>query len=245
MSSRVLTAAALFLSAAAASAGPPPGQRWSDHAFPGSSWASGNNWQSVPRPAADAPHVYPVETSIVVRPLPYRHADPAPVAYVMAHLPPGSDLWVEGVKMVEMANKPAYELVSPPLTKGVDYTYHTTVMWLEGDKWVTQKHSFQIRAGDVHCLEVEPVDAAKADRDIAANLAKLSESDRAAAAAQKFCAVQDTIRLGSMGPPIKVTVNGKDVFLCCEGCRAAVLKDPEKAVKTAEANRAKPVKPAK
>lgn len=42
-----------------------------------------------------------------------------------------------------------------------------------------------------------------------------------------------------MGPPVKVTVKGKDVFLCCEACRAAALKDPDKTAATAEKNAGK------
>ena len=34
--------------------------------------------------------------------------------------------------------------------------------------------------------------------------------------------------LGSMGTPPKVDVNGQSVFLCCEGCREALLEEPEK-----------------
>jgi hypothetical protein len=40
-----------------------------------------------------------------------------------------------------------------------------------------------------------------------------------------------------MGPPVKVTVKGKDVYLCCEGCREAALKNPDKTLKTADQNR--------
>ena len=71
------------------------------------------------------------------------------------------------------------------------------------------------------------------EKEVAANLAKLSPADRKAAEAQKTCAVQEGVRLGSMGPPVKVTVKGKEVFLCCAGCRTPALKDPDKTLKTA------------
>jgi hypothetical protein len=48
-------------------------------------------------------------------------------------------------------------------------------------------------------------------------LAKLSPEDRALAEKQKTCPVTDE-PLGSMGTPIKVTVEGRDAFVCCEGC---------------------------
>ena len=58
-------------------------------------------------------------------------------------------------------------------------------------------------------------------------LATLSEADRAAVLAQKICPVSDE-ELGGMGTPIKVTVKGRDVFLCCESCRDPITADPDK-----------------
>jgi YHS domain-containing protein len=56
---------------------------------------------------------------------------------------------------------------------------------------------------------------------------KLSETDRAAALAQKVCPVSGE-KLGEMGTPYKVTVKGRDVFLCCPSCKEDLLKDPDK-----------------
>lgn len=58
-------------------------------------------------------------------------------------------------------------------------------------------------------------------------LADLSPEDRAAAEAQKVCPVSGEA-LGSMGAPYKITVKGRDVFLCCSGCEAQIMKDPDK-----------------
>jgi hypothetical protein len=57
------------------------------------------------------------------------------------------------------------------------------------------------------------------EEDTKANdaMAKLSPADRAKAEIQKMCPVSNE-PLGSMGTPIKVTVEGRDVFVCCEGC---------------------------
>lgn len=63
--------------------------------------------------------------------------------------------------------------------------------------------------------------------EITAALAELSDDDRGAAEAQKFCAVEPENRLGSMGAPIKVMIEGQAVFLCCDGCKDAALKDPK------------------
>jgi Cu(I)/Ag(I) efflux system membrane fusion protein len=58
-------------------------------------------------------------------------------------------------------------------------------------------------------------------------LAKLSPEDAAAAEKQHFCPVSDEM-LGTMGPPLKVNVNGTSVWICCEGCREDLLADPDK-----------------
>ena len=59
------------------------------------------------------------------------------------------------------------------------------------------------------------VDTLKAD--IERELAKLSQGDRELALTQKICLVSGE-PLGSMGLPIKVTVKGREAFVCCEGC---------------------------
>jgi hypothetical protein len=65
--------------------------------------------------------------------------------------------------------------------------------------------------------------------------ATLSDADKALVEKQKLCIVADGA-LGSMGTPVKVTVKGKDVFLCCEHCREALLKDPDKYLAKLDAN---------
>ncbi len=58
-------------------------------------------------------------------------------------------------------------------------------------------------------------------------LAKLSETDRDAALKQVICPVSGE-KLGSMGAPPKVTVEGKEVFLCCSGCEKDLREEPAK-----------------
>jgi hypothetical protein len=58
--------------------------------------------------------------------------------------------------------------------------------------------------------------------------------DRRLAEAQKFCAVQNSNRLGSMGTPVKLTLEGQPVFLCCDGCKEAAKADSKKALAKAE-----------
>ena len=71
-----------------------------------------------------------------------------------------------------------------------------------------------------------PADAAvdaSSPSDVPEGFAELSEADRAAALAQKICPVSGD-ELGEMGTPIKVSVNGRDVFLCCPSCKEPLLK---------------------
>jgi outer membrane murein-binding lipoprotein Lpp len=71
---------------------------------------------------------------------------------------------------------------------------------------------------DAHAAEI------KAERD------KLSPDDRALVDAQEWCAISTDSRLGSMGPPLKVTVKDQPVFICCKGCQKKALADPDRTL---------------
>lgn len=58
-------------------------------------------------------------------------------------------------------------------------------------------------------------------------LGQLSVADRAAAEQQRVCPVAGML-LGSMGVPVRVDAAGQVVYLCCEGCRGRLLRDPAK-----------------
>ena len=58
---------------------------------------------------------------------------------------------------------------------------------------------------------------AEEDTKVNEAMAELWPEDRAKAETQKMCPVSNE-PLGSMGTPIKVTIEGRDVFVCCEGC---------------------------
>ena len=63
--------------------------------------------------------------------------------------------------------------------------------------------------------------------EMIAALSELSPEDHALVKNQRVCPVAE-YRLGSMGTPIRVDVNGTPVFICCEGCRESLLDEPEK-----------------
>jgi hypothetical protein len=88
---------------------------------------------------------------------------------------------------------------------------------------------------------VDPKEA----EEIKENLAKLSPEDRALAEKQKYCAIQTKSRLGSMDVPVKIMVKGEPVFICCEGCEKAALKDPDKTLQTVKELKEKAAKEAK
>jgi len=55
--------------------------------------------------------------------------------------------------------------------------------------------------------------------ELEAQRSKLNADDRKLVEAQEWCVVQSDERLGSMGPPIKLTIKDTPVFICCGGCR--------------------------
>jgi hypothetical protein len=62
-----------------------------------------------------------------------------------------------------------------------------------------------------------------------AAIAKLSVEDQPLAEAQGYCAVTSE-PLGSMGPPIKLVLNEKTVFVCCKGCEKKAKANLDKTL---------------
>jgi len=75
--------------------------------------------------------------------------------------------------------------------------------------------------------------AAKGDK-FAEALAQLSPEDRKLAEAQKFCALANERRLGGMGTPVKIMIEGQPVFLCCDGCKEGALEKPQETLAKVE-----------
>ncbi|MCE9567750.1 MAG: hypothetical protein K8U57_37605 [Planctomycetes bacterium] len=70
--------------------------------------------------------------------------------------------------------------------------------------------------------------------EVAVERTKLSPADRALVEAQEWCVVNTEERLGSMGPPVKLEVKGRSVFICCKGCKQKAEADPEQTLAKAE-----------
>lgn len=63
--------------------------------------------------------------------------------------------------------------------------------------------------------------------DVEASINKLPEADQVLARAQKICPVGGGA-LGDMGMPVKVDLDGRAVFVCCDGCIEDLKADPAK-----------------
>ena len=87
-------------------------------------------------------------------------------------------------------------------------------------------------SGSTSVTTVRPSTPADEKAGLAAALAKMSPEDRRMATAQQFCPVLRQNRLGSMGQPAKIVVEGQVVFLCCEGCRKTALAHPKQTLAT-------------
>lgn len=188
---------------------------------------------------ASAPQKY----TITIEPLPQTVAAPdSKIAFVMAHVPEEAVLWFQGQLMSDKGDMRLFR--SPPLIPGaiwagaagsdVNYQYEVKIAWPENGKWVIQTRNLAVHAGNIHCLYIAtPEEAvAGAEAKVRESLAKLSPEDHKLAEQQKFCAVQNTVPLGSMGVPVKTMVNGQPVFLCCAGCTETAQANPERTLAT-------------
>jgi uncharacterized protein (TIGR03000 family) len=169
--------------------------------------------------------------------LPQKSEEAPNSALMVAHLPEDARIWFEEAPTQQRGTLRQY--FSPPLTPGKTYTYTVRVEWPEEGQWVSQVHSFPVHAGDIHCIDVIPSESRAVEKAVAENLAKLDPEDGKAAEAQKFCAVQEGIRLGAMGVPVKVTVKGQPVFLCCKGCVDRAQTNPDQTLEKVKKLKAK------
>ena len=81
-------------------------------------------------------------------------------------------------------------------------------------------------------------DAGKAADDLP-GLKELNEVDRKLAEQQKVCPVSGN-RIGTAGmTPYKMSLKGRTFFLCCDGCKDDVDKDPDGILKKVDALLAK------
>jgi uncharacterized protein (TIGR03000 family) len=172
--------------------------------------------------------------------LPVKNTQEDPnTALLVAHLPENARIWFDDAPTQQQGT--VRQFTSPPLTPGKTYTYTVRVQWNEDGQWVSQDHSFPVHAGDAHCIDIIPTESEAAQKEVATNLAKLQSEDRKSAESQRFCAVQEGVRLGSMGVPVKVALNGQTAFLCCEACVKKAKSQPARTLEQVKKIRARNV----
>ncbi len=94
--------------------------------------------------------------------------------------------------------------------------------------------------GVAGCQSQTPNASSATDNTVQTTLAKLGDTDRTLAESQRFCAVQTHERLGSMGVPLKLDVQGQPVFVCCKGCEKKALSDPQATLARVEQLKVQP-----
>lgn len=70
------------------------------------------------------------------------------------------------------------------------------------------------------------------DSKIKAALQQLPADDRQLAEQQKFCPILKGSRLGAMGVPIKLMLEGQPVFICCPACEDKAKNQPQETLQT-------------
>jgi hypothetical protein len=76
----------------------------------------------------------------------------------------------------------------------------------------------------------EAADNAPPADEVAEVRSQLAPEDQALVEAQEWCVVSTSERLGSMGPPIKLDIEGTPVFICCAGCKRKAEANPQKTL---------------
>ncbi len=85
-----------------------------------------------------------------------------------------------------------------------------------------------------HASGNDPKAMQQAEKTITDAISKLSAEDQKLAMTQRFCPIMTYDRLGAMGTPLKVMIEGKPVFLCCKECTKDAMSGGAATVKMAE-----------
>jgi uncharacterized protein (TIGR03000 family) len=184
-----------------------------------------------PPPPPQLVNAAPERYTITIHLLPHKPQGVDPnIAVLMAHLPDHAQVWFNNQPTTSQGKVRYFE--SPPLEPGKRYQYTVRVAWHENGKWVHKTEKVPVQAGEMRCLSLTPA-------DIADNLAKLDPDDRKLAEEQKVCPITKD-PLGSLGVPVKTTLKGQPVLLCCKDCIERAKADPDKTLATVKQLKEKP-----
>jgi multidrug efflux pump subunit AcrA (membrane-fusion protein) len=95
------------------------------------------------------------------------------------------------------------------------------------------------KASQAKTADIRPSTPSEEEEDVKASLAKLDPDDKRAAETQKFCPVLSDNRLGVMGIPLKIELDGKTVFLCCKGCEKEARSHPQQTLEKVQVLKSK------
>ena len=186
-----------------------------------------------------APMAQPEKYDVYVNAMAMENTVDPNVVTLVAHVPDNAQVWVENEATTARGTLRTYQ--SPPLTPGKSYSYTVRVAWVENGKLVSQTRHVAVKAGDVQCVYlVQTGSELQGEKAVVQdNLSKLGPEDQKLAGAQRFCAVQSGVRLGAMGTPVKITVKGQPVFLCCKACEEHAQSNPDQTLAKVEELKAK------
>jgi uncharacterized protein (TIGR03000 family) len=159
-----------------------------------------------------------------------KNTDDPNAVTLFAHVPDNAVIWIDDNLTTSQGTLRTF--LSPPLTPSKSYTYRVRAAWVEDGKLVHQTHDFPVKAGDVQCVYlVQFGSKLQGEKAVVQdNLSKLGPEDRKLAESQKFCAVQNGVQLGAMATPVKITVKGQPVFLCCKACEERAQSNPDQTL---------------
>jgi uncharacterized protein (TIGR03000 family) len=206
---------------------------------PGYRGYSEPRYVSQPIPLA-APAGQPEKYELNVNALPMmKNTDDPNAITLVAHVPENAQIWF-GDKATT-SKGPTRTFYYTNLAPGSKYSYTVRIAWVENGKVVSQTRPVSFKPGEVQCMYLlEAGSTVVGEKNsVEANLAKLNAEDRKAAEKQGFCALQNTVRLGAMGTPVKVMLQGEPVFLCCAACRDRAQSNAQKTLDTANSLKTK------
>jgi uncharacterized protein (TIGR03000 family) len=86
-------------------------------------------------------------------------AQPELTAQVAVRVPANAEVWFNGAAAAQKG--PLRELVSPPLTPGLEFNYEIRARWLENGREVTKVRQVTVRAGDRLTVDLTSATAKK------------------------------------------------------------------------------------
>ncbi len=91
------------------------------------------------------------------------------------------------------------------------------------------------KSGSSNVTNVRPSTPEDEDAKLEAVLRRATrEGERKLVEAQQYCPILPDNKLGSMGEPVKLMIDGQPVFVCCAGCKKQAMDSPEETLAKVE-----------